>query len=392
MAVRDTSFILPAPGNSNVACLAAAQAVPTPPQVVNSCDELVLPTGPAIIANPVCSGQKTYTWTYTDCTGNSAVWVYTYTIAPPSITLPAPAGSTVNCSGTQVVPAPPAVIGSCGNPLTVTGPVVSPGCTGTKTYTWTYTDCGGNAADWVYTYTILPEPACDVKMNNCIKYELLGITKDGQNNHSFRVRVTNNCSSKLSYFAVQLPNGVIAKAPLNNAIITSESGRNYKVRNPNFSPFYSVRFSSQADSISGGQSEIFEYKLPPQSGVPTYIHVIVRLEPQVFYEAHLNTFGCDITQSGNRQQEEPSIEMGAVNYSIYPNPNTGNFSLELPESAIPGMSFRIIDITGKEMSHQDAVPGNSVQTFLASELPAGLYFLQIISEEKLLGVEKFVKQ
>ena len=386
------SFILPAPGGSNVSCLAAAQAVPTPPQVINSCDELVLPTGPAISANPVCSGQKTYGWTYTDCSGNAATWVYTYTIAPPSITLPAPAGSTVNCSGTQVVPAPPAVIGSCGNPLTVTGPEVSPGCTGTKTYTWTYTDCGGNAADWVYTYTILPEPACDVKMNNCIKYELLGITKDGQNNHSFRVRVTNNCSSKLSYFAVQLPNGVIAKAPLNNAIITSESGRNYKVRNPNFSPFYSVRFSSQADSISGGQSEIFEYKLPPQSGVPTYIHVIVRLEPQVFYEAHLNTFGCDITQSGNRQQEEPSIEMGAVNYSIYPNPNTGNFSLELPESAIPGMSFRIIDITGKEMSHQDAVPGNSVQTFLASELPAGLYFLQIISEEKLLGVEKFVKQ
>ncbi len=30
------------------------------------------------------------------------------------------------------------------------------GCSGTRTYTYTYTDCAGLSSDWVYTYTILP--------------------------------------------------------------------------------------------------------------------------------------------------------------------------------------------------------------------------------------------
>ena len=28
------------------------------------------------------------------------------------------------------------------------------GCSGTVTYTWTYTDGGGNSHDWIYTFTI----------------------------------------------------------------------------------------------------------------------------------------------------------------------------------------------------------------------------------------------
>ena len=99
-------------------------------------------------ADPVCSGTKTYTWTYTDCTGTSGQWIYTYTITPPTFTLPAGGSSTVACiSDAQVVPTPPVVNNSCGTPLTITGPVVGadPVCSGTKTYTWTYTDCTGTA-------------------------------------------------------------------------------------------------------------------------------------------------------------------------------------------------------------------------------------------------------
>jgi hypothetical protein len=47
------------------------------------------------------------------------------------------------------------VLDNCGNPITPTGPVVGPDpvCSGTKTYTWTYADCGGGSGTWVYTYT-----------------------------------------------------------------------------------------------------------------------------------------------------------------------------------------------------------------------------------------------
>jgi hypothetical protein len=157
--VLPSTFTLPANGASTVACISDAQIVPTPPVVTNSCGDPVIPTGPVAGADPVCSGTKTYTWTYTDCSGNANPWVYTYTITPPTFTLPAAGGSTIACiSNAQVVPTPPAVNNSCGDPLTITGPVVGadPVCSGTKTYTWTYTDCTGTALPWVYTYTITP--------------------------------------------------------------------------------------------------------------------------------------------------------------------------------------------------------------------------------------------
>ena len=153
------TFTTPADDGSTVPCVSDAQVAPIPPVATNSCGDPVSATGPVVGADPVCSGTKTYTWTYTDCTGASGQWVYTYTVTPPSISLPADDGSVVNCvSDAQVVPIPPVVNNSCGDPLTLTGPVVSadPVCSGTKTYTWTYTDCTGATGDWTYTYTVTP--------------------------------------------------------------------------------------------------------------------------------------------------------------------------------------------------------------------------------------------
>ena len=46
----------------------------------------------------------------------------------------------------------------CGTVITPVGPVIGGtydgGCSGTVTYTWTYTDGGGNNHDWIYTFTI----------------------------------------------------------------------------------------------------------------------------------------------------------------------------------------------------------------------------------------------
>ncbi|MEO5906678.1 MAG: gliding motility-associated C-terminal domain-containing protein [Saprospiraceae bacterium] len=157
--VMPALFTLPANGSSTVSCIIDAQTVPTPPTVTNSCGDPVTPTEPVVGADPACSGTKVYTWTYTDCNGNSLPWTFTYTISPPTFTLPANDGTTVPCiADAQTVPTPPSVNNSCGAPLAVTGPVVGadPVCSGTKTYTWTYTDCTGSTAQWLYTYTITP--------------------------------------------------------------------------------------------------------------------------------------------------------------------------------------------------------------------------------------------
>jgi hypothetical protein len=56
------------------------------------------------------------------------------------------------------------------------------------------------------------------------------------------------------------------------------------------------------------------------------------------------------------------------------------------------MRFRILDLTGRLVQEQKAAPGITQQTIQAGELPAGLYFLQIVYEGKLLATQKFVKQ
>ncbi|MFM8487587.1 MAG: hypothetical protein ACKOCH_14760, partial [Bacteroidota bacterium] len=79
------------------------------------------------------------------------------TIERENFTMPASGASTVSCISNAVVPTPPAVNDHCGNPITPVGPTTGgtyTSCEGTRTYTWVYTDCEGNAHNWVYTYTI----------------------------------------------------------------------------------------------------------------------------------------------------------------------------------------------------------------------------------------------
>jgi hypothetical protein len=149
--------VMPANGASTVACPSDAVA-PTPPAIIDNCGKAITPSAPVVSASPACAGTKTYTYTYIDCSGVARNWIYTYTIAPPTVTLPAPGGSIVACVANAVAPTPPAVVDNCGRVITPSAPVISadPVCAGTKTYTYTYTDCNGAPYNWVYTYTIAP--------------------------------------------------------------------------------------------------------------------------------------------------------------------------------------------------------------------------------------------
>ncbi|MDO8366253.1 MAG: LamG-like jellyroll fold domain-containing protein [Saprospiraceae bacterium] len=88
--------------------------------------------------------------------------------------------------------------------------------------------------------------------------------------------------------------------------------------------------------------------------------------------------------------DDPKQEQQRIR--IFPNPNSGTFSVELSEAGTPGMSFRIIGLTGQVLREQSAQTGVKMQTVQAGDLPAGLYFLQVVSDGKILAVEKFVKQ
>jgi hypothetical protein len=78
--------------------------------------------------------------------------------------------------------------------------------------------------------------------------------------------------------------------------------------------------------------------------------------------------------------------------NILPNPNTGNFTVELPYPATQDMVLKIHDLAGRLLFEKQIDPGSQMQTVKPYQLPEGLYFLQVVSEGKVLVVKKFVKQ
>ncbi|NVO21625.1 MAG: T9SS type A sorting domain-containing protein, partial [Bacteroidetes bacterium] len=148
----------------------------TLPFVTDICGTAITPSAPAVTGTyNGCSGTRIYTFNYADCSGLSTPWSYTYTILPPVVTMPAAGGSTVSCpSASLVAPVPPTVLDNCGRILSHGAgvPGTTPTCNGTKTWTFTYTDCAGVNYNWVYTYTVtysggLAAPSAGVTTVSC---------------------------------------------------------------------------------------------------------------------------------------------------------------------------------------------------------------------------------
>jgi Secretion system C-terminal sorting domain len=124
----------------------------------------VLTNNNTLAAPTICntgSVTRTVTWTYTStCSPFTTTCTSTFTLpAYPDFTVPANGAATVACPAQATQPVPPVVLNGCGGVITPTGPVVTNNpnpltCEGTRTYTWTYTDCAGRARTWSFVYTV----------------------------------------------------------------------------------------------------------------------------------------------------------------------------------------------------------------------------------------------
>lgn len=106
-----------------------------------------------------------------------------------------------------------------------------------------------------------------------------------------------------------------------------------------------------------------------------------------------NASGCNSTaEVGSACLLETMETIDKAHIAIFPNPNPGIFSIELPSTTVSNMSFRILNLTGQVLRVQERQPGLATQLVQAGDLPAGLYFLQVVSNGQPLAIKKFVKQ
>ncbi|MEO6040220.1 MAG: HYR domain-containing protein, partial [Saprospiraceae bacterium] len=252
-------------------------------------------------------------------------------------------------------------------------------------------DSCGNSVTCCFKVTVENKPACDVKVISCIKYELLSITQDAQQRKTYRIRTTNNCANRMTYLAIQIPDGLMADQPVNNATYTAPGGRTYLVRNPNFSPFYSLRYSSLSDSIQNGEADVFQYTLPPQADLD-YIHVTVKLESGVYYEAHLNTFFCPIEYEPNNRPG-PQRNNGQSSLTLFPNPTTGDLFVDLADWRGQKVQLRVFNAAGSVVQAAQVLVNEPVQPVeLPASLANGLYLLEVTSADGGKQAHRFVVQ
>lgn len=237
-----------------------------------------------------------------------------------------------------------------------------------------------------------PETACETKTVGCLKYEVLGITRNTEQQQIFRIRVTNNCHEPMLYTAFGLPKGVVAVAPLNNSVYHSPVGHDYEVRNPSFSPFFSVRFKDLDEGIQDGQSDVFEYILPPYVQVD-FLHVKTQLSTHENYETYLTLFDCaapafpvskERAEQGSGQNEVQGLPR------VFPNPTTGKVYLDLTSWPGQVQQISILNGQGQQLASFDEAASEVIELDMPDIWANGLYFVALRSESGMLEVFPFV--
>ncbi len=77
---------------------------------------------------------------------------------------------------------------------------------------------------------------------------------------------------------------------------------------------------------------------------------------------------------------------------IYPNPTNGEIIIRLSGVTKNEEEIQIVGVAGNVLLRKVIKQGSETDSFDASWLPAGMYFLQILSKGQVITVNKFIKQ
>jgi hypothetical protein len=75
-----------------------------------------------------------------------------------------------------------------------------------------------------------------------------------------------------------------------------------------------------------------------------------------------------------------NLSKAADEINVYPNPNPGNFTVEVPENKA---TITLSDLTGRVIETRDIEPGSPIkESFNLNHLPSGTYVLKVCSEDR----------
>jgi hypothetical protein len=230
------------------------------------------------------------------------------------------------------------------------------------------------------------ETVCDQKEISCIRWELLDVRSVEQSNLRFRFRLTNFCTSGLEHVSFQVPSGLVAVQPSAQSLYTASSGRAYAVRNPNYSPFYSVRLKAAGGTaLSDGAADVFEYRLPAQTA-PAYIGTAVRLNDGSTFNTVLNTFDCPPASTQERTLEaQPNHKP----HAIWPNPSTGTLWFDWFSKEAQPIYIQIVSPQGQVLQTTHLKAGQDALV-LDADLADGLYLAIVQPENEVPVTLRFV--
>lgn len=165
-----------------------------------------------------------------------------------------------------------------------------------------------------------------------------------------------------------------------------------------------LEFRLEPDSISGGPSQIlYRHMISDTSAAWTNVVVSVKAStnPDFKYlficvqnddDALQSMVGIDNLSMCTSSISDTKQLSALKPIRIFPNPNPGNFNVELSQAATTGMTLRVRDLAGRLVLEKQAQTGAKLQTVQVENLPGGMYLLQVIEKGRVVGVEKFVKQ
>ncbi|NRT10776.1 PKD-like domain-containing protein [Flavobacterium sp. 14A] len=247
-----TKPVVPANAGSTVNDISKA-IQPTTPTVIDNCGKAIIPVVTEN-ASPVCDGTKIYTFTYTDCAGNSDVYVYTYQIDVTS-TLVISNKNRISCSSVPL-----------NYDLKTVTPLVNP------TFQWSAIDNPNVTGENNSSGTILN----DILVNktgvvHTVKYTITPFNNKGCEGPTFDITVTVNPEP----FVAIMPTATIcSNIPLNHDLNAdvNVTGANFKwtaVNNPNVSGATTTVSSSTTitDTLinTTGVVQTVIYKITPES-------------------------------------------------------------------------------------------------------------------------------